>query len=180
MATQLVRNAPERAPPRHDDHYAWLLAQLDLLRARRLDEVDLQGLIAELEDVALSERSAVLNNARVVIEHLLKLQYSPARDPRNKWRASVREHRNRLQLDLDKSLKAELANALPRIYRLARETAIDAMRDYGETEAAAQPAANCPYGLEEILSTSWWPESMHGADTDAPPARARRRTIKSR
>ncbi|MCC2654796.1 MAG: hypothetical protein K0Q60_4963, partial [Microvirga sp.] len=52
MATQLVRNAPKPALPRHDDHYAWLLAQLDLLRARRLDEVDLQGLIAELEDVA--------------------------------------------------------------------------------------------------------------------------------
>src|SRR5215208_6562748 len=49
---------------------------------------------------------SALNNARVVIEHLLKLQYSPARDSRNKWRASVREHRNRLQLDPDKSLKA--------------------------------------------------------------------------
>jgi hypothetical protein len=179
MATQLVRNAPERALPRHDDQYAWLLAQLDLLRARRLEEVDLQGLIAELEDVAQSERSAVLNNARIVIEHLLKLQYSPARDPQHKWRASVREHRARLDLDLDRSLTAELEAALQLVYRTARNSCVGAMRDYGEVGAAARVPTTCPYRLDEVL-TDWWPESVHGAETDAPPARARRGTIKSR
>jgi hypothetical protein len=179
MATQLVRDAPERAPPRHDDHYAWLLAQLDLLRARRLDDVDLLGLIAELEDLALSERSAVLNNARVVIEHLLKLQYSPARDPRNNWRASVLEHRARLELDLDRSLKAELETRLQLVFQTARNSCVGAMRDYGEVEAAARVPTTCPYRLDEVL-TDWWPESVHGADMDAPPARARRRTVKSR
>ena len=179
MATQLVRDAPGRERPNRDDHYAWLLAQLDLLRARRLDEIDLEGLIAELEYVALSERSAVLNNARVVVEHLLKLHYSPARDPRNKWRASVREHRGRLEFDLDQGLTVELKNSLQRVYRAARKICVGAMQDYGESEAAAQLPTTCPYSLDQILE-DWWPESVHGNEPEGPPARSRRRTTKSR
>jgi hypothetical protein len=41
-----------------------------------------------------------VNNAAVVMEHLLKLEHSPAVDPRNGWRASIRKHRRQLRIEL--------------------------------------------------------------------------------
>ena len=73
----------------------------------------------------------MLNNARVVIEHLLKLDHSPAQEPRNGWRATVREHRSRLEVDLTPRLRQVLAEELPRIYGIARKDAAASMRDHG-------------------------------------------------
>jgi hypothetical protein len=56
----------------------------------------------------------VLNGARVVMEHLLKLQFSPATDPRNTWRATVREHRRRVQIELTPWIERILGDQLPR------------------------------------------------------------------
>ena len=81
------------------DFYVWALAQADLLRARRFDALDLENLIEEVEGLADTKLAAVLSNAAVVIEHLLELQHSAATDPRNSWRAGVREHRRRLWIE---------------------------------------------------------------------------------
>lgn len=139
-----------------DDRYAWLLEQIDRLAAQRFRELDLAELIEELEDLADTRRNAILNNARVVVEHLLKLQHSPAVDPRNKWRASVREHRRRLALALTDRLREALLAELDRIYTMAREDAAAGMRDYGEHAAADALPATCPYTLEQITG-DWWP-----------------------
>jgi Domain of unknown function DUF29 len=62
------------------DFYVWAEEQAALLRARRFDALDLENLIEEVEGLADTKLSAVLNGARVVMEHLLKLQFSPATD----------------------------------------------------------------------------------------------------
>jgi hypothetical protein len=80
-----------------DDFYVWIERQAALLRARRFEELDLDHLIEEVEALARAELNAVLSNASVIIEHLLKLEHSPAAEPRAGWRASVREHRRRLR-----------------------------------------------------------------------------------
>ena len=158
MTDQLVRDRATATAALYDtDLYAWALAQAERLRARDFAGLDLDHLIRAVEEIALAERSAVLNNARIVIEHLLKLQHSPAVDPRNKWRASVREHRQRLEIDLSKALRRELQQELPRVYRLARSAAEGSMRESGEHAAARGLPADCPYGLDEIAG-DWWPE----------------------
>jgi Domain of unknown function DUF29 len=60
------------------DFYVWALNQAALLRAKRFEALDLANLIEEVEGLADVKRSAVLNNARVVMEHLLKLQHGAA------------------------------------------------------------------------------------------------------
>ena len=90
------------------------------------------------------------------MEHLLKLQHSPATDPRNLWRASVREHRRRLQLDLTPRIEQILVRELPRLYGMARDDAAAGMRDHGEDGAAAALPADCPYTFDQI-SGDWWP-----------------------
>src|SRR5690606_18778107 len=79
MATR-IRPSPERLYD--EDFYVWTQVQADLLRRRQFEALDLDHLIEEVEALGRAEKNSVLNNAGVIIEHLLKLQHSPAKEPR--------------------------------------------------------------------------------------------------
>ena len=87
MATQIKGRTKDLY---EEDFYVWAERQAELLRARRFEEVDLEHLVEEVEALARAERSSVLSTASVILEHLLKLQHSPAQEPRNQWRSSIR------------------------------------------------------------------------------------------
>jgi uncharacterized protein DUF29 len=153
MATRIT---PVAKDAYDQDFYVWALNQAELLRARRFEALDLAHLIEEVEGLADVKRSAVLNNARVVMEHLLKLEHSPAQDPRRGWRASVVEHRARLEVELTPRLRQILDDERPRVYDIARRAAEIALRDYGEQTAADTLPASCPYTLDQITG-DWLP-----------------------
>ena len=138
------------------DFYVWAERQAELLRAGRFDDVDLDLLIEEVADLGGGLKRSVLNNAAVVLEHLLKLQYSPATDPRNGWRATLREHRRRLRIELTPRLRQVLADELPSIHTMAHDDASAALRDHGETAAADALPSACPYTLDQITG-DWLP-----------------------
>ena len=139
-----------------EDFYVWTQHQAELLRARRFEDLDLEHLIEEVEELGDTKLSAVLNNARVVMEYLLKLQHSPATDPRNGWRAKVLEHRSRLEVELTLRLAQIMAAELPRMYRLARRSASVSMGDHGEHAAADALPETCPYTPDQITG-DWMP-----------------------
>ncbi len=141
MATRIK---PEAKSIYDQDFYVWTEVQADLLRQRRFEALDLDNLIEEVEGLGDSKKSAVLSNATVVIEHLLKLQHSPATDPRAGWVDSVLEHRNRLEYDLTPRLRQILQDELPRVYAIARRTAERRLRVHGEDIAAAALPADLP------------------------------------
>lgn len=87
MATRLKARASDLY---EKDIYAWSKAQADLLRAGRFAELDLQHLVEEVADLGESLKRSVRHRVRTIIEHLLKLEHSPAQDPRAGWRATVR------------------------------------------------------------------------------------------
>ena len=155
MATR-VRPKPEELYDR--DFYVWTERQAELLRARRFKELDLANLIEEVEGLGDAKKSAVLSNASVIIEHLLKLQHSPSKEPRRGWADTIPEHRDRLELELTPRLRQILENELPRVYALTRRRTDRRLRLYDEGEAAdALPAVClCPYTLEQIMG-DWWP-----------------------
>jgi hypothetical protein len=153
MATK-VQAARERLY--EDDFYAWTRQQAALLRARRFDALDLDHLVEATLELGDVQREAVLSNARVVLEHLLKLAHSPATDPRDAWRATVREHRAGLELQITPQLRQALEDELARIYAIARCNAEGALRDHGKPAAADAPPATCPYTLDQITA-DWWP-----------------------
>lgn len=153
MATELRTTS---AKPYDADFYVWALEQAELLRRGRFEALDLHNLIEEVEGLADTKLSVVLNSARVVMEHLLKLQYNPASDPRNGWRASVREHRRRIEIDLTPRIAQILIDDLPRLYRMARDDAQAGMRDHGEHDAADALPETSPYGLDQVTG-DWWP-----------------------
>ena len=106
-----------------EDFFVWTEVQADLLRARRFEALDLDNLIEEVEALGRAEKKEVLSNATVVVEHLLKLQHSPASDPRPGWIDSVLSHRMRLEYDLTPRLRQVLQDELPRVYAIARRLA---------------------------------------------------------
>ena len=153
MATKVE---PTREQLYEQDLYAWTRQQAALLRSRRFGALDLGHLIEAVEELGDMQREAVLSNARVVLEHLLKLAHSPAQDPRNSWRATVREHRARLELGLTPRLRQALQDELARVYAIALRNVEGALRDHGEQAAADALPATCPYALDQITA-DWWP-----------------------
>jgi hypothetical protein len=153
MATRIK---PKTKELYRKDFYVWALEQADRLRAKRFDTLDLDNLIEEVEGLADVQRSAVLNNARAIMEHLLKLEHCPATDPRKGWRASVVEHRARLEVELTPRLRQIVDEERPRIYGIARRAAEVSLRDHGESAAAAALPPTCPYTLDQI-SGDWLP-----------------------
>ncbi|HEX5328061.1 MAG TPA: DUF29 domain-containing protein [Acetobacteraceae bacterium] len=85
--------------------------------------IDWDNVAEEIESLGRSERSALRSRIQVVVEHLLKLQVSPAELPRGDRIATVRTQRTRIELVLDDSpsLRREvpgmLAWAIPRARR---------------------------------------------------------------
>jgi Domain of unknown function DUF29 len=138
------------------DFYVWAQDQAEFLRGKRFDKLDLANLIEELEDLAGSLKSAVRSRATTVMEHLLKLQHSPAQSPRLAWRETIRTQRTRLLNDLTPSLRRHLADRFSDLYARARHDAEGSLRDHGEQDAADALPATCPYTLDQITG-DWLP-----------------------
>ncbi len=153
MATRITTTARDLY---REDPYLWARAQAALLREGRFAELDLTNLIEEVDDLAGALRRSVRNRAVTIMLHLLKLQHSPATDPRLGWRETVRTQRTRLLNDLTPALRAELAGELAALYARARHDAEASLRDHGEQAAAAALPAACPYGIAEIEG-DWLP-----------------------
>ena len=153
MATRIK----ERMLTYEQDLYAWSQAQADLLRAGRFAELDLEHVIEEIEDVGGALKRSSRNRIRTIVEHLLKLEHSPAKEPRAGWRATIRTQRVRLQDVLTPTLRREAESELADLYRDARGLAEGALRDHGEGAAAEALPQSCPYSLDQIAS-DWLPE----------------------
>jgi hypothetical protein len=138
------------------DFYVWALTQAELLRDGRLQDLDLEHVIEEIEGLAGRVESAVRSHARIIMEHLLKLQHSPARDPRNSWRHTIRVQRQQLEDDLTPALRRGLEGDLERLYARTRRDLADTLRDFGEDDAAKRLPKGCPYTLEQVIG-DWLP-----------------------
>ena len=153
MATRV---RPKAEQLYQQDFYVWSEAQAALLRKRQFEALDLDNLIEEVEGLGDVKKSAVLTNASVVNEHLLKLQFSPAGNPRRSSAESIVEHRTRLEIDLTPRLRQILDHELPRIYALTRRGTARKLRLHGEDGAAGALPPTCPYTLDQIIG-DWWP-----------------------
>lgn len=153
MATRVRPRGPELY---EQDFYAWAREQATLLRAGRFDELDLAHLTAEVDDLGESLYRSVRSRIRTIIEHLLKLEHSPAAEPRGLWLDTVHAQRADLEDDLTASLRRRLRSELPKQYLRARAAAARSLRRYGQTAAADGLPETCPYTLDQIAG-DWLP-----------------------
>lgn len=164
MAKTLSR--PADAALYEEDFYLWVERQAGLLREGRFRDLDLEHLVEEVEDLGINLRNAVTSRTREIVLHLLKLQYSPAVEPRGGWEESIGKQRDDLELELTASLKRHLEADLDIIFQKARRRAVDELaRDRVTPD---QLPSTCPYALEQIIDPIWWPENVHGIKDRAP------------
>ena len=153
MATRLKAKASDLY---EQDIYAWSKEQADLLRARRFEELDLEHLIEEVDDLGESLKRSVRSRIRNIIEHLLKLEHSPAPEPRRGWYDTVIAQRSDLLDELTPSIRREVEPTLPDLYDRARRNAATSLRTHDENSAAEALPTACPYSLDQITG-DWLP-----------------------
>jgi hypothetical protein len=153
MATRVRTRSPDLY---EQDFYAWAREQASLLRAGRFEELDLAHLTQEVDDLGEALYRSVRSRLRTIIEHLLKLQHSPAAEPRGLWLDTVHTQRADLEDDLTASLRRRLRSELPKQYVRARAAAARSLRRYGEAAAADALPETCPYTLDQIAG-DWLP-----------------------
>jgi hypothetical protein len=153
MATRIK---PVKKDLYHEDFYLWTQRQAEVLRAGRYQELDLEHLIEEIEDSGSAGKRSVRSRARTIVEHLLKLEHSPAVGPGAARRDTIRAQRDDLLDELTPTLRRELEQELDGLYAQARKRAEGSLRDHGEPPAAEALPGTCPYSLDQITG-DWLP-----------------------
>lgn len=137
-----------------EDFFLWLETTAQLLKERRLNELDIANLTEEIEGMARSEKRSLSSNLEVLLMHLLKYKYQPKKRT-NSWRLTIYEHRERVIQGLEESpsLKNFYQEKFLSCYQKARkkasiETGLN-INIFPE---------NCPFELELILDNDYLPE----------------------
>jgi hypothetical protein len=138
------------------DVYAWSNEQAALLRARRFAALDLERVISEIEDVGGSLYREVRSRVRTIMEHLMKLEHSPAVEPSPGWESTIRTASADIADDLTPSLRPRVEQNLARFYEVVRAEASASLREHGDDAAADALPQTCPYTLDQITG-NWLP-----------------------
>lgn len=147
------------------DFVLWTEDQAGRLRRARdagsnLD-LDWEHLIEEVEWLGITDRRALLTDAMGLLEHLAKLEWSPAFDPRRSWADRVDGHRDRITFLLQQSpcLRGALQGALNDGWELTKP---QVERDLARSRAKLELPVGCPYTADQALDPDWFPRNRYG------------------
>ena len=138
------------------DIVAWANEQASFIRAGRFDLLDLEHIAEEIEDVGKSEQRELENRMAVLLAHLLKWQYQPARRGAS-WEKTIKVQRTQVNRRIQKtpSFKHTLQDTEwwedtwgDAITQASKETGI---------ELTVFPES-CPWTSEQILDQDFFPE----------------------
>jgi Domain of unknown function DUF29 len=137
------------------DGYLWLEETIKLLRKNRLEDLDLDNLIEELESLGKRDLNQVRSLLRQIIIHLLLLEYWQEEYERNyrHWQGEVTAFRANLSDSLTTTLKNKLNEDLASIYQTGLKIVLQKTGLSKDTIPE-----NCPYSFEQLLDDSWYPE----------------------
>lgn len=138
------------------DFYGWTQEQAALLKAGRLDELDIANLIEEVETMGRSEKRALESRLTVLLVHLLKWQHQPNRRGRS-WTLTIEGQRIKLfrVIKDNPGLKPQLSGLLDDAYRLAK---VNASKETGLDKLVF--AQECPWTWEQIMDDGFFPGGL--------------------
>ena len=121
------------------DVAAWTKRQVELMRLRRFEALDLDNIIGEIESLENEQEHAVESHLIRIAGHLLKLHVSEDAEPRNGWRQTVREQRRQLARRLRKnpSLRRLIPDLLSENWADILQGVVDGLRRDTEFSLAA-------------------------------------------
>jgi len=137
----------------HQDYQQWLDHQIHLIRSGRVQELDVDHLIEEMEEMGVGNRRALASHLIILLAHLLKWRFQPEHRSSG-WRGTIIEQRVQIEdlLETSPSLRRLIPEALERAYPkalriAAKETGI-AQDRFTETP---------PFSIEQILNEDYYP-----------------------
>ena len=153
-----------------EDTAAWAEQQAAALRAAARDGsnqlLDWENLAEEIEDLAKNLRLSLKSQISRIIQHHIKLAYSPATAPRKGWRRSIRQARLEIERILEESpsLQREIPRMIEAETRRSVEHAIRDLVEYDELDRLTTPSLRrLRYSQEQILADWFSP------DPEEPP-----------
>jgi Domain of unknown function DUF29 len=152
----------------NQDFVAWSKQQAEALRSaarvRSNQSLDWENLAEEIEDLGRSARRELQSQIRRIVRHLLKLQYSPAKELRRGWAESIVDARAEIEdlLEESPSLRTGLGHDVER----QMERGIDLpLRDLGchrDIEVAMIVSLRATSYTEEQILGDWFPDEPRG------------------
>ena len=135
------------------DNEQWLEQTINLLKNNRLEELDLEHLIEELEELSRRDKLTVESFLEQIIRHLLLYQYWTEQndDNSNHWKAEIMSFRTQTNEYLNQNLRNHLLTNQSKIY----EKALKYVRQ--KTGYKITFPKECPYSLEQLLEKNWLP-----------------------
>lgn len=137
------------------DFAKWAAEQADFLKAGRLQHLDIENLVEEIQAMSRKEHRELMNRLIVLIAHLLKWQFQPSHRGAS-WTNTVEEQRREISglLEDSPSLKNHFDDGvwLQTVWQRAQRQAV---RETGLNTLPGQPI----WTMEEILDEDFYPEN---------------------
>jgi hypothetical protein len=140
------------------DYYQWIETQVHALRDKRVEELDWANLAEEVEDLGRSQKHSVESQIARIIEHFLKLAYSPTQTinrSRRGWELSIREARHQIRklFGESPSLRRKTSDLYDDAYETGRTSALTGLN----LPDSALPETS-PWTLEQVLDDGFLPD----------------------
>lgn len=137
------------------DEYLWLEETIKILRKNRLEELDLENLIEELESLGKRDFNKVRSLLRQIIIHILFLEYWQEESEKNyrHWKGEITAFRSDLSDSLTTTFLKKINEDLASIYQTALKIVLQKTGLSKDTIPE-----NCPYSFEQLVDDNWYPE----------------------
>jgi hypothetical protein len=144
------------------DLVTWSRQQAALLRRRAAGHgandgrIDWPNLAEEIDSLGKAEERELASRIGNVLEHLFKLEASPATEPRAGWRATVRRERQAIErlLKASPSLRPTVPAVVEAEAAAAREEAAASLADNAETSRV--DLGGISFSAQQVLG-EWLP-----------------------
>jgi hypothetical protein len=141
--------------PQHDkDLYGWAVHTAQLLKDRKMNEVDFDGIIEEMEALGRSEKHEFINRLSLIMAHLLKWQFQPNMRSHS-WIYTIEEQRKQARIHQkdNPGLKSKLDEIITDSYDVAISKAT---RETGFNKKTFP--TECPYTFDQIMDDQYYPQ----------------------
>ena len=124
------------------DFIEWTIQQAHALNDHNIKALDWENLKEEIEDLGREQIHAVSSWVKRLIEHKLKLDYSPDNYPRNHWKTEINNFQDEIERRLTKTLlnKIDIDKEYERAKRLV------------SSEYKLNLPDQCPYTFEDLMT----------------------------
>ena len=144
------------------DFVQWTEEQARTLRRAKNSNLplDWENLAEEIESLGRSQRRELSSQLRRILRHLLKLQASPAAEPRAGWGATIREARKEIDnlLRDSPSLRRQVQGLIEDEAGIAAELAMADLSQHAEPAAAVRERIEQGGFTAEQVLGDWFPE----------------------